>query len=70
MTPHTITTVPARLLTRAEAAALLGIDVRTVTRLAGRLGSVRTLGGHRRFDPAEVHAPPAGRRIERQPTHA
>lgn len=46
------------LLTPGEVAALFRVDPKTVTRWAqdGRLSSVRTLGGHRRFRAAEVHA--------------
>jgi excisionase family DNA binding protein len=65
-----------RLLTPAEVAALFGVAPKTVSRwaTAGRLGSVRTPGGHRRFSESEVEAllaqaearlgrrrPPAGR---------
>jgi excisionase family DNA binding protein len=43
-----------RLLTPGEVAALFGVDPKTVTRWAetGKLTSIRTLGGHRRY-PAE-----------------
>lgn len=46
------------LLTRAEVAALFGVSPRTVTGWAngGRLESVRTLGGHRRYASDQVHA--------------
>ena len=46
------------LLTPGEVAALFRVDPKTVTRWAqdGRLSSVRTLGGHRRFRAAEVYA--------------
>ncbi|MGO4603649.1 BldC family transcriptional regulator [Terrabacter sp. 2YAF2] len=46
------------LLTPAEVAALFRVDPKTVTRWAraGRLEAVRTLGGHRRFHAAQVHA--------------
>ena len=46
------------LLTPGEVAALFRVDPKTVTRWAqdGRLSSVRTLGGHRRFRAAVVHA--------------
>ena len=46
------------LLTPGEVAALFRVDPKTVTRWAqdGRLSSVRTLGGHRRFRATEVHA--------------
>jgi excisionase family DNA binding protein len=45
-------------MTPAEAAALFGVDPKTVTRWAntGRLSSIRTLGGHRRFPQSEVLA--------------
>lgn len=44
------------LLTPAEVAAEFGVDPKTVTRWAneGRLSSIRTLGGHRRFPQSEV----------------
>ena len=44
------------LLTPAEVAALFRVDPKTVTRWArsGKLTSIRTLGGHRRFDELEV----------------
>ena len=47
-----------RLLTPAEVAALFRVDPRTVTRWAngGKLTSVRTPGGHRRFRETEVRA--------------
>ena len=46
------------LLTPAEVAALFRVDPKTVTRwaVAGKLDSLRTLGGHRRYRAAEVHA--------------
>lgn len=49
---------PTRLLTPAEVAALFRVDPKTVTRWAkaGRLTSIRTLGGHRRYAEAEVEA--------------
>jgi excisionase family DNA binding protein len=45
-----------RLLTPAEVAALFPVDPKTVTRWAkaGKLSSIRTLGGHRRYWEAEV----------------
>jgi len=49
--------VPAdRLLTPGEVATLFGVDPRTVTRwaAAGRIRSLRTPGGHRRFRESEV----------------
>jgi excisionase family DNA binding protein len=46
------------LLTPAEVAALFRVDPKTVTRWAkaGKLTSIRTLGGHRRYRSDEVHA--------------
>jgi excisionase family DNA binding protein len=45
-----------RLLTPAEVAALFRVDPKTVTRWAkaGKLSSIRTLGGHRRYRENEV----------------
>lgn len=45
-----------RLLTPGEVAAMFRVDPKTVTRWAamGRIGSVRTPGGHRRFRESEV----------------
>lgn len=45
-----------RLLTPREVAAMFRVDPKTVSRWAasGRIGSVRTPGGHRRFREAEV----------------
>ena len=44
------------LLTPAEVAALFRVDPKTVTRWAqaGKLTSIRTLGGHRRYRESEV----------------
>jgi len=46
------------LLTPSEVAALFRVDPKTVTRWAkaGKLTSIRTLGGHRRYRSTEVHA--------------
>lgn len=46
------------LLTPAEVAAMFRVDPKTVTRWAkaGKLSSVRTLGGHRRYLASEVKA--------------
>lgn len=51
-----------RLLTPGEVAALFRVDPKTVTRwaAAGRIGSIRTPGGHRRFRESEVRALLAG----------
>ncbi|HVE98832.1 MAG TPA: BldC family transcriptional regulator [Mycobacteriales bacterium] len=47
-----------RLMTPGEVATLFRVDPKTVTRwaVAGRIGSVRTPGGHRRFRESEVRA--------------
>ena len=44
------------LLTPAEVAALFRVDPKTVTRWAkaGKLSSIRTLGGHRRYRESEI----------------
>ena len=45
-----------RLLTPGEVAALFRVDPKTVTRWAkaGKLTSIRTMGGHRRYRESEV----------------
>ncbi len=45
-------------LTPAEVASLLRVDPKTVTRWAqaGKIGSIRTPGGHRRFAESEIRA--------------
>ncbi|UNX54550.1 BldC family transcriptional regulator [Georgenia sp. TF02-10] len=45
-----------QLLTPSEVAARFRVDPKTVTRWAnaGKISSIRTLGGHRRFRRAEV----------------
>ena len=50
------------LLTPAEVAALFRVDPKTVTRWAkaGKLTSIRTLGGHRRYPEDEVRQLLAG----------
>lgn len=47
-----------RLLTPGEVAREFRVDPKTVTRWAkaGKIGSVRTPGGHRRFRESEVRA--------------
>ncbi len=47
---------PEKLLTPSEVAAIFRVDPKTVTRWAkvGKLSSIRTLGGHRRFREEEV----------------
>ncbi len=49
-------TVEDNLLTPAEVASLFRVDPKTVTRWAkaGKLSSIRTLGGHRRYRESEV----------------
>lgn len=49
---------PDRLLTPGEVAQKFAVDPKTVTRWAkaGKLSSIRTLGGHRRFRASEVEA--------------
>ena len=44
------------LLTPSEVASLFRVDPKTVTRWAkaGKLSSIRTLGGHRRYHEVEV----------------
>ena len=46
------------LLTPQQVAALFRVDPKTVTRWAasGRIGSIRTPGGHRRFRESEIRA--------------
>ena len=48
--------IPERLLTPGEVALIFKVDPKTVTRWAsaGRIGSIRTPGGHRRFRESEV----------------
>ena len=44
------------LLTPAEVAAIFRVDPKTVARWAetGKVSSIRTLGGHRRYSAAEI----------------
>ncbi|HQY34252.1 BldC family transcriptional regulator [Actinotalea sp.] len=53
--PVTTATVEA-LLTPGEVAMLFRVDPKTVTRWAdaGKISTVRTLGGHRRFSEREI----------------
>jgi excisionase family DNA binding protein len=59
------------LLTPAEVASIFRVDPKTVTRwaAAGRIGSTRTPGGHRRFRKSEVrrllHDQPPPRALSR-----
>jgi excisionase family DNA binding protein len=63
--------VPAHdaLLTPGEVASLFRVDPKTVTRWAksGKISSVRTLGGHRRYSEAEIRAALAGIPQQRRP---
>ncbi len=56
------------LLTPAEVAAMFRVDPKTVTRWAkaGKLSSIRTLGGHRRYRESEVRSLLAGVPSQRQ----
>ena len=58
MTASQATRPPSSLLTPAEVAAAFRVDPKTVTRWAkaGKLNSIRTLGGHRRYLAAEIQA--------------
>jgi excisionase family DNA binding protein len=44
------------LLTPTEVAAIFRVNPKTVTRWAqsGKISAIRTLGGHRRFNAAEI----------------
>ncbi|MCW2522613.1 MAG: binding domain protein excisionase family [Frankiales bacterium] len=44
------------LLTRSEVAAIFGVTAKTVTRWAsqGRVPTIRTLGGHRRYRVTDI----------------
>jgi excisionase family DNA binding protein len=46
-----------RLMTPGEVAAVFRVDPKTVTRwaAAGRIGSLKTPGGHHRFRESEVY---------------
>ena len=49
---------PEPLLTPSEVATMFRVDPKTVTRWAkaGKISSIRTLGGHRRYRESEVLA--------------
>ena len=53
------------LLTPSEVAKLFRVDPKTVTRWAksGKLSSIRTLGGHRRYRASEVRQLLEGQQI-------
>lgn len=57
---------PDELLTPAEVAALFRVAPKTVTRWAqsGKLASIRTLGGHRRYRARDVRALLAATSVE------
>lgn len=59
--------VGPELLTPAEVAHLFRVDPKTVTRWSkeGKLDSIRTLGGHRRYDRAQVEKLLGNGRVER-----
>ena len=46
----------SELLTPTEVAAIFRVNPKTVTRWAqsGKISAIRTLGGHRRFNAAEI----------------
>ena len=50
------TETPGALLTPSEVASMFRVDPKTVTRWAksGKISSIRTLGGHRRYRESEV----------------
>jgi excisionase family DNA binding protein len=56
--PPASTDAGEHLLTPGEVASLFRVDPKTVTRWAsaGRIGSIRTPGGHRRFRESEVRS--------------
>ncbi len=58
MTASQATRPASTLLTPAEVAAVFRVDPKTVTRWAkaGKLNSIRTLGGHRRYLASEILA--------------
>jgi excisionase family DNA binding protein len=47
---------PERMMTPSQVAEAFGVDTKTVGRWSksGRLHAIRTLGGHRRYDRAQV----------------
>ncbi len=49
---------PERLLTPRQVALIFRVDPKTVSRwaAAGRIGSIRTPGGHRRYRETEITA--------------
>jgi excisionase family DNA binding protein len=63
---------PERLLTPGEVALMFRVDPKTVTRWAsaGRLRSIRTPGGHRRFRESDVHGLLADLTVRSSPSTA
>ena len=63
---------PERLLTPGEVALLFRVDPKTVTRWAsaGRIGSIRTPGGHRRFRASEIDGLLADQTVDSSPSTA
>ena len=60
------TPIPDRLLTPGEVALMFQVDRKTVARWAssGRVGSIRTPGGHRRFRESEINRLLADRTVD------
>jgi excisionase family DNA binding protein len=58
MASSTSATTPETLLTPSEVATLFRVDPKTVTRWAqaGKVPSIRTLGGHRRYRESDIRA--------------
>jgi len=63
---------PEELLTPGEVARMFRVDPKTVTRWAsaGRIGSIRTPGGHRRFRATEIQALLDGLTVDSPPSTA
>ena len=63
---------PERLLTPGEVALMFRVDPKTVTRWAsaGRIGSIRTPGGHRRFRASEIDGLLADLTVDSSPSTA
>ena len=63
---------PERLLTPGEVALMFRVDPKTVTRWAsaGRIGSIRTPGGHRRFRASEIDGLLADQTVDSSPSTA
>jgi len=61
-----------RLLTPGEVALMFRVDPKTVTRWAsaGRIGSIRTPWGHRRFRASEIDGLLADQTVDSSPSTA